>query len=83
MEFLRALRRAKAAFVPRGDDGREAGPAGDPHLGYAHGPHLCLGAALARVQTEVALTTLLRRFPTLVLADDDGIAEAGRESRYR
>jgi cytochrome P450 len=44
---------------------RPAGRA--PHLGYAHGPHYCLGAALARVQTQVALTALLRRFPALAL----------------
>jgi cytochrome P450 len=45
-------------------------PPGRPaHLGYAHGPHFCLGAALARVQTEVALSGLLRRFPGLALAD--------------
>ncbi|RKT54549.1 cytochrome P450 family protein [Saccharothrix australiensis] len=45
-------------------------PAGRPaHLGYAHGPHFCLGAALARVQTEVALGALLRRFPALAIAD--------------
>src|SRR5690349_18982104 len=39
------------------------------HLGYAHGPHFCLGASLARAQTEVALAALLRRFPDLSLAD--------------
>ncbi|MEU7835181.1 cytochrome P450 [Nonomuraea sp. NPDC049129] len=45
-------------------------PAGQPgHLGFAHGPHFCVGAALARVQTEVALTTLLRRHPGLALAE--------------
>ena len=33
------------------------------HLGYAHGPHFCLGAALARVQVQVALGAFLRRFP--------------------
>ncbi|PRX97747.1 cytochrome P450 family protein [Allonocardiopsis opalescens] len=38
------------------------------HLGFAHGPHFCLGAALARMQTEVALGALLRRFPGLALA---------------
>lgn len=45
-------------------------PAGQPgHLGFSHGPHFCVGAALARVQTEVALTTLLRRHPGLALAE--------------
>jgi cytochrome P450 len=39
-----------------------------PHLGYGHGPHFCLGAPLARVQTEVALAALLDRFPRLRLA---------------
>ncbi|MEU4726030.1 cytochrome P450 [Nonomuraea dietziae] len=48
------------------DLGRPAGTA--PHLGFAHGPHFCLGASLARVQTEVALTALLRRYPGLALA---------------
>jgi cytochrome P450 len=43
--------------------------AGRPHLGFAHGAHFCLGAALARTQTEVALAALLRRFPDLALAE--------------
>lgn len=38
------------------------------HLGFAHGPHFCLGASFARVQTEVALTALLSRFPGLAPA---------------
>ncbi|GAA4533862.1 cytochrome P450 family protein [Amycolatopsis samaneae] len=38
------------------------------HLGFAHGPHFCLAAALARVETEVALTGLFRRFPRLAPA---------------
>jgi cytochrome P450 len=44
-------------------------PAGQAaHLGFSHGPHFCLGASLARVETEVALTALLRRYPHLALA---------------
>ncbi|WP_433256132.1 cytochrome P450 family protein [Streptosporangium sp. CA-135522] len=50
----------------RFDIGRAPGAPG--HLGYAHGPHFCLGASLARAQTEIALTALLRRLPDLALA---------------
>ncbi|MEV0195397.1 cytochrome P450 [Nonomuraea sp. NPDC050691] len=40
------------------------------HLGFAHGAHFCLGASIARVQTEAALAALLRRFPGLALAPE-------------
>ncbi|MFI6600748.1 cytochrome P450 [Nonomuraea sp. NPDC050536] len=38
------------------------------HLGFSFGPHFCVGASVARVETEVALTSLLRSFPDLALA---------------
>ncbi|MEX0791341.1 MAG: cytochrome P450, partial [Actinomycetota bacterium] len=47
----------------RFDIARPVGTAG--HLAFGHGPHFCLGAALARVETEVVLTALLSRFPHL------------------
>jgi cytochrome P450 len=40
------------------------------HLGFGSGIHFCLGAPLARLETEIAITSLLRRFPRLELAGD-------------
>jgi cytochrome P450 len=37
-------------------------------LGFGHGSHYCLGAHLARVELQVALTSLFARFPELRLA---------------
>lgn len=39
------------------------------HLGFAYGPHFCLGAALARVESRVAVKAVLCRFPSLSLGD--------------
>jgi cytochrome P450 len=41
------------------------------HHGFGFGIHHCLGAPLARMETQVALTTLVRRAPHLALATDE------------
>jgi cytochrome P450 len=39
------------------------------HLAFAHGPHVCIGMHLARLEAHVALRVLLDRFPELRLAE--------------
>ncbi|MEU8342837.1 hypothetical protein SAMN05443665_103529 [Actinomadura meyerae] len=40
------------------------------HLAFAHGPHFCFGAHLARLEARTALTALLDRLPGLRLDPD-------------
>ena len=44
----------------------------NPHLGFGHGAHHCLGAPLARVELQTALAVLLRRLPELRFAVPEG-----------
>jgi cytochrome P450 len=50
-------------------------------LAFAHGPHFCLGAHLARLEARVAVETVLARLPGLRL--DPGHASAPRGLVFR
>ncbi|WP_041832209.1 cytochrome P450 [Actinoplanes sp. N902-109] len=40
------------------------------HVQFGHGVHYCLGAPLARMEAQISITTLFRRFPDIELAGD-------------
>jgi cytochrome P450 len=49
----------------------------NPHIMFGHGAHHCIGAPLARMELQVAIGTLIERFPLLRL-DGDVTFKKGR-----
>jgi cytochrome P450 len=43
----------------------------NPHIAFGHGIHFCLGAALTRLETRIALADLFQRFRHFELATAD------------
>jgi cytochrome P450 len=41
------------------------------HLAFGHGLHYCVGAALARLEGQIAINTMLRRMPALRMETED------------
>ena len=57
------------------------------HVAFGHGPHFCLGAALARLEAQIVFGSLSRRFPRLHLAEtpqwrQEGLAFRGLQSLH-
>jgi cytochrome P450 len=46
-------------------------PNGRAHLSFGNGIHYCVGSALAKAETQIAVQQLCRRLPTMRLADDN------------
>jgi cytochrome P450 len=51
------------------------------NLAFAHGPHFCLGAHLARIEARAAVAALLRLLPGLRL--DPALSQAPRGVVFR
>ncbi|MFJ9007938.1 cytochrome P450 [Streptomyces canus] len=62
---LTSTGRADPAMPETERDVLDVGRPAARHLSFGHGIHHCLGAPLARLEAEVGLGTLLRRFPDL------------------
>jgi cytochrome P450 len=65
--WLAAANRDETAF-DRAEDFDITRPLPLPHVAFGHGPHFCVGAALARTQIEISLRILTGRLPGLHLA---------------
>ena len=44
-------------------DRLDVGRSGNQHFAFGHGAHFCLGAALARAEAQIAISSLLSKFP--------------------
>jgi len=66
---LGAANRDPAVFA--NPDTLDVARADNPHIAFGFGIHWCVGAPLARLEVQIAISSLLRRIPHLELATDD------------
>ncbi len=66
MAVLPAANRDPVTFTD--PDRLDVGRGDTRHLGFGGGLHACIGAALARMETRIAMTALLARYPRMELA---------------
>jgi cytochrome P450 len=70
------IRKGEMVFVALSSANRDGSHFTDPttfditrkvndHLAFGKGIHFCMGAPLARLEGEIAISTLLRRMPAL------------------
>ena len=71
MTCLGSANRDPAKWGPTADALDLGRPDARDHMSFGGGFHSCLGAHLARLEGQVAITTLVRRFPRVALASDD------------
>lgn len=66
--LISAANRDPARFTD--PDTLDIGRMDSHHLAFSHGIHYCLGAALARLEGQVAIGSLVQRFPDMQIVTD-------------
>ena len=69
-DAVRVGNRDEAAFGPTADRFVATRPIAVPNLAFGFGEHLCLGAALARLEARVVFEELLARYPRYEIAGE-------------
>lgn len=64
--MIGAVNRDPARF--KDPDSVDVGRVGNAHFTFGGGPHVCLGAPLARLEGQIAFNALLDRWPSITLA---------------
>ncbi|WP_428687447.1 cytochrome P450 [Roseibium sp.] len=59
----------------------DAGRGPNHHIAFGRGAHFCLGNHLARLDMDIIFSTLLRRFRTIELAEDNPVYKRGLSVR--
>jgi cytochrome P450 len=70
MTHLASANRDAAKWGPDADQFVIGRDDANQHVSFGSGIHFCLGAALARLEAQVAMGSVIRRFPDLELAGD-------------
>ena len=66
--FIGAANRDPEQFVD--PDQLDITRTGNKHIGFGHGIHFCIGGPLARIETQAAISTILRRMPDIRLVEN-------------
>lgn len=69
--WIAAANRDEAQWGPTADEFDITRSNARQHIAFGKGPHVCLGSWLARLELQVVLDTILRRFPGTTMPDQE------------